>query len=125
MITDLKDPQDLQTARDAGLVLVDFWAPWCGPCKALRPVLEALSEEYAGRVQFLAVNVDTDAGAELAAEMQIQSIPTLITFRGCCTYGTAVGTRSRAVLVKELDDLLRITEGKPIESCGMCPAPEK
>ena len=60
-------------------VLVDFWATWCGPCRMLSPVVEALSEEYGDRVKFGKVNVDEQP--RLAMAYGIQSIPTLILFR--------------------------------------------
>ena len=62
-----------------GLTLLDFWAPWCGPCRMAAPILEALSEEYAGRVTFGKVNVDEESDA--AGELGVMSIPTLILFR--------------------------------------------
>ena len=59
-------------------VLVDFWAPWCGPCQMLGPVIEELSEEYAGKVKVCKVNVDNEG--EIAAQNAIVSIPTVILF---------------------------------------------
>lgn len=60
-------------------VLADFWAPWCGPCRMAAPVLEALSEEYAGRVTFGKLNIDENADAAIA--LGVMSIPTLVLFK--------------------------------------------
>lgn len=71
--------KELSPENMPGLTLLDFWAPWCGPCRMAAPILEALSEEYAGRVTFGKVNVDEESDA--AGELGVMSIPTLILFR--------------------------------------------
>jgi len=60
-------------------IIVDFWAPWCGPCKTLGPILEKLVREYAGRVKLMKINVDENQ--ELAAQMRVQSIPMVVAFK--------------------------------------------
>ena len=66
-------------AQASGLVLVDFWADWCGPCKGVTPILEGMSVEYQGRVDFVAVNADQNRG--LMDAFGIRSLPTVLLLR--------------------------------------------
>jgi thioredoxin 1 len=79
-----------------GLVMVDFWAEWCGPCRAIAPVLEELAEASEGRVTLMKVNVDENHG--LAVRYAIQSIPTIVFFEDGVVVDRVVGTAPRAVL---------------------------
>jgi thioredoxin 1 len=82
-----------QVLRSETPVLVDFWAEWCGPCRALGPVIESLSEDFAGRVRI--AKVDVDANQEVAARYGIRSIPTVILFDKGQIVDTFVGVRPK------------------------------
>ena len=75
-------------------VLVDFWAAWCGPCRAIAPHVDAVAEEYAGKAKVVKLNVD-DA-PEIAGRYGVQSIPTLIVFKGGQKVGEMVGAGPNA-----------------------------
>jgi thioredoxin 1 len=82
-------------------VLVDFWAPWCAPCRMIAPALEELAEQYAGRVTIAKLNVDENA--DVAARYGIQSIPTLLLFREGKVVEQYVGARPKADIARLLD----------------------
>jgi thioredoxin 1 len=81
-------------------VLVDFWAPWCAPCRMIAPALDELAQEYAGRVKVAKLNVDQDS--EIAGQFGVQSIPTLILFQGGRPVDQFVGARPKAELARLL-----------------------
>jgi len=82
-------------------IMVDFWAAWCGPCRAVAPAMDELSEEYDGRALIGKVNVDEEG--ELAGKFRVMSIPTIMLFKGGQVVEKIIGLRSKAELSRILD----------------------
>jgi thioredoxin 1 len=85
-------------------VLVDFWAPWCGPCRAVGPILEDLAEQYAGRIKVVKVNVDENQ--QVAGSMGIRSIPTVVLYNGGQVVETVIGLRPKEQFVSLVEKVL-------------------
>ncbi|MFN8187573.1 MAG: thioredoxin [Gaiellales bacterium] len=81
-------------------VIVDFWAEWCGPCRAVAPVLDKIAEERTGEVRVVKVNIDEEP--ELAQRYGIMSIPTIVLFKGGEPAAAAVGAQPKSMLEKNL-----------------------
>lgn len=98
-ITDVEFDKEVIQAKTP--VLVDFWAPWCAPCRMIAPIVEELAQEYEGKVRFTKVNVDENPLT--ASRYGIRSIPTLLVFKGGKPIRQVVGTAPKHELRKHLE----------------------
>ena len=87
-----------------GVVLVDFWAEWCGPCKIIGPHIEALAEEYKGKV--LVGKVDVDSNPEVSMKYGVRSIPTVLIFKNGEIVETQIGANPKSVYVNKIESQL-------------------
>lgn len=88
-----------------GVVLVDFWAPWCGPCRMLAPIIDAVSEKFEGKAKVGKVNVDENGA--LAQQYGVMSIPTLVVFKAGKPVDQMVGLQSEEHLATKLEEHLK------------------
>lgn len=88
---------DTEVLQSATPVLVDFWAPWCGPCRAVAPTVDAIAQEFSGRLKVVKLN--TDESGEVAMKYGVTSIPTLMVFKGGSMVERVLGNRPKADLV--------------------------
>ncbi len=95
---------DKRVLESKGVVMVDFWAPWCGPCRMVAPVVDELAEEYKGRVTFMKLN--TDDNQDIAVRYQVMGIPTLIFFKDGKVVSKLVGAQSKKTFKEKIEELL-------------------
>ncbi len=93
-----------EVLNDSGLVLIDFWAVWCGPCRMIAPTVEELAKEYAGKVKVVKLN--TDENPEIASRYKIMGIPTLMFFKAGQKVDQIVGAVPKPQLKAKLDSLI-------------------
>src|SRR6185295_4138501 len=93
-----------EVLKSATPVLIDFWAPWCGPCRAIAPVVEELAGEYAGRLKVVKMNVDDNP--ETPSRYGVRGIPNLILFKSGQVADQIIGACAKAQLVKAIDRVL-------------------
>ncbi len=99
------DNFDAEVVESDQPVLVDFWAPWCGPCKMVGPLMEELSEDYDGRLKVVKVN--TQESQEVALLLGVRSVPTVILFHGNEVIDAFVGARPKVAYAKAIDKYLK------------------
>ena len=92
---------DQEVLQSNTLVIADFWAPWCAPCRVIAPLLEEIATEYAGRVKVVKIN--TDEEQELAMRYSIRSIPTLKIFRNGTEMDELIGAVPKQMLTNKID----------------------
>lgn len=95
---------DSEVIKSDTPVLVDFWAPWCGPCKMVAPIVEEISSEYQGRLKVGKVN--TDDNQRVAMEYGVMSIPTLMIFKGGEVVERIIGAQPKTALTTKIDAVL-------------------
>jgi len=104
-VIDLTDATFDEVVHSSGIpVLVDFWAPWCGPCKMMTPIIEEIAGTYSGRAKICKLN--TDEARDSAMEFSINAIPTTILFKDGQVQKKWVGLTSKKDLISAIDELL-------------------
>ena len=98
------DKQSIENSIKEGVSLVDFWAPWCGPCRMIAPVIEQLAQEFEGKAKICKIN--TEVEQDLTIEYGIRSIPTILFFKDGKIVDQVIGATTKAALEERLNNLL-------------------
>ena len=101
---EIADKAQFDSLVKEGVVFVDFWAPWCGPCRMLAPVIDELASDFEGKAKICKVN--TDEAQDLAVEFGVRSIPTMVFFKDGQIKETLIGAQSKAVIADKINSLL-------------------
>jgi thioredoxin 1 len=108
MLKKIESTQEFESVINTGLVLVDFFADWCGPCKIMGPILDKVSDKYEGKIGFYKVNVDQYQ--ELASQFEVMSIPTVVILKDGNVVDNFIGVKSDALISKMLDGIIESTQ---------------
>ena len=90
--------------KNDGVAMVDFWAPWCGPCRMIAPIIDELAQEFEGKAKICKVNTDTEQ--DIAVEYGVRSIPTILFFKNGEVVDHNIGAVAKHVLISKLNALL-------------------
>jgi thioredoxin 1 len=101
-VTDATFAEEVLNSKDT--IMVDFWAEWCGPCRAVSPILDAIAEEHSDKIKIVKLNVDDNP--QMAMKYQITSIPAMKVFRGGEVVKTVIGAKPKPAIEADLAEFL-------------------